>query len=307
MEQFGQGRPTQQRYEGLLSHYMDTFGRQCLNESYRLGNVGVTLMSADQSCGDWSDPPIPELVLTQLKSEALDMTCDFGGGRGRRRMLAGSLVVVPPDFATTFLMDQAHRAEFIALPYHALLTRLDWAGDFGLPTDGNFGWLHTQIAIDPMVSRCMDQLLHEARLGNPHGALGADGMILQLLGALVALRDRGSSSPGRSGLAPWQVKRVTQRIEDNLADDVSLSELAKLVGLSPSYFCRAFARSTGLPPHRWRLKRRIDRACELLAGTNLTVTAIATSLGFATPQHFSALFRDRIGMTPSAYRNERWN
>ena len=54
---------------------------------------------------------------------------------------------------------------------------------------------------------------------------------------------------GRGGLAPWQVRRTTEYLRDNLARDVTLSELAAVAKLSPFHFARAFKASLGMPPH----------------------------------------------------------
>ena len=62
----------------------------------------------------------------------------------------------------------------------------------------------------------------------------------------------------RGGLAPWQLRRARDFINANLARDPSISEVANECGLSASYFCRAFKQATGVPPHRWLIKQRVE-------------------------------------------------
>jgi AraC family transcriptional regulator len=290
-------------FESHLAFYEHAYG-QHIAESHTLGRRGATLMVSEQSAGDWSDAPTPDLVVTRLCTRPIKLTCDIGAGRQRMTMHAGSFVVVPPGYATTFLIDNPHRGEFTAIRFADLLAMVGDVEEAGVPFDGDFGVLHRHVWRDRRCAAAMDALFREARAGAPHGALGADGFVLQLVGALIALRDRRSDET-RSGLAPWRLKRALARLEDDLADDISLAEVAAAAGLSPEHFCRAFARSIGEPPNRYRLGRRIERAKELLAGTTLPVTEIALSLGFATPQHFAAAFKARVGATPSGWRRAR--
>jgi AraC family transcriptional regulator len=105
----------------------------------------------------------------------------------------------------------------------------------------------------------------------------------------------------RGGLAAWQQRTVVAYIEDHLAEPVSLATLAKLVRLSPYYFCRAFKQSFGVPPHRYHTCRRIEHAKMLLAKPAPSVTDIGFTVGFSQTSSFTAAFRKATGQTPTAY------
>jgi AraC family transcriptional regulator len=106
----------------------------------------------------------------------------------------------------------------------------------------------------------------------------------------------------RGGLPGWQQKKLTQYIEEHLAEEVSLASLAGLVQLSPYHFARAFKQSFGVPPHRYLTDRRIERAKSLLAQRQLSVTEIALDVGFSETSSFTAAFRKSTGETPTDYR-----
>ena len=114
----------------------------------------------------------------------------------------------------------------------------------------------------------------------------------------VGLRARLS----RGGLAPWQQKRVAEYIEERVADDIPLATLAELARLSPYHFSRSFKRSFGMPPHKYHANRRIERAKQLLANRELSVTAISLDIGFSDTSTFTAAFHRLTGETPSCYR-----
>ncbi len=88
------------------------------------------------------------------------------------------------------------------------------------------------------------------------------------------------------------------------AQDLALEELAALVSLSAKHFARAFRQSTGTPPHRWLIERRLDRAKAMLVEGDLDLAEIALACGFADQSHFTAAFRKLVGMTPGSYRRE---
>jgi AraC family transcriptional regulator len=99
-----------------------------------------------------------------------------------------------------------------------------------------------------------------------------------------------------------RVRRVTQYIEANLERPLSLVELSSVVRMSPYHFSRLFARSTGVPPHRFVVVRRMEAARALLTTSTTPIAVIARSVGFRTPTHFATMFRSLFGVTPTAYR-----
>jgi AraC family transcriptional regulator len=106
----------------------------------------------------------------------------------------------------------------------------------------------------------------------------------------------------RGGLAAWQERTVVAYIEDHLAEPISLATLAQLARLSPYHFCRAFKQSFGVPPHRFHISQRIERAKALMEKPARSVTDIGLTVGFCEASSFTAAFRRETGLTPSSYR-----
>jgi AraC family transcriptional regulator len=137
-----------------------------------------------------------------------------------------------------------------------------------------------------------------------------DGLYAETLGLLAALelhrlQSRGLPGFARSrigGLSAGQEKLVREFIEDRLADEIRLDDLAGVVRLSRFHFARAFKASLGEPPHRYVMKRRIERAKDLLVRTSLPINDIALATGFRSASQFNRAFKDFVGVTPSTCR-----
>jgi AraC family transcriptional regulator len=157
---------------------------------------------------------------------------------------------------------------------------------------------------DPELWRIAERLKEATQTGSerlPHygEALGV------LLGHELIRWHGGTSGQNgfaRGGLSGRQRKLVTDFIEDHLDQDLRLSALAGLVDLSDYHFARAFKQSVGLPPHRYHIGRRIERAKALLAEPASSVTEVARKVGFADAGSFSAAFRKLTGVSPRDYR-----
>ena len=121
---------------------------------------------------------------------------------------------------------------------------------------------------------------------------------------LVRISAAGHIAEARTngGLAAWQRRKAAAHIEEHLAESISLAALAGLVGLSSCHFCRAFRQSFGMPPQRYQLSLRIERAKLLLARHSASVTDVSYAVGYNDTSAFCTAFRRLTGLTPSAYR-----
>lgn len=115
----------------------------------------------------------------------------------------------------------------------------------------------------------------------------------------------GTSLPAqpKEALAPGTLRRITQRIEEDLARKLTVEELAREAGLSRSHFSRAFQAATGQTPQEFIIYRRVCRARDLLAQDDRSIAEIAAATGFSSQAHLSTAFRKRLDLTPARYRD----
>ncbi|MBW4610051.1 MAG: helix-turn-helix transcriptional regulator [Hassallia sp. WJT32-NPBG1] len=102
-------------------------------------------------------------------------------------------------------------------------------------------------------------------------------------------------------LSSTQIKTVIQLTRTQLATDLNLNQLADVAQVSQYHFARLFKNTTGLAPHQFVLRLRLERAKQLLTTRQLSLTDIAHAVGFFDQSHFTNVFRRAFGVSPKAF------
>ena len=144
----------------------------------------------------------------------------------------------------------------------------------------------------------------EKEAGYPCGRLYFDSLATAVAARLL----RCHSSAARDArqvnarLADRRLRPVLAYIEDHLAQDMSLAELAAVAGMSASHLKTVFREAVGLPVHQYVIRRRIERARALLGEGKLSISQIACETGFAHQSHLARHMRRVLGVSPKALR-----
>jgi AraC-like DNA-binding protein len=167
--------------------------------------------------------------------------------------------------------------------------------------DEKFG----QVFSDPIISRLAMSLLSADDLEEAGARIYAESVADAILTRVVG-RVAAGTSPGRchgrSALLKWRQRRVADFVEANLAEPIRLQDLAEAAGLSRMHFAAQFRAATGLRPHDYVVRRRIERAQDLLRDASIPLAQVALGVGFQTQAHFTTVFRDQVHETPGRWR-----
>ncbi len=176
--------------------------------------------------------------------------------------------------------------------------RLSGADDLEIPTSGYFG--------DPVLAHLVRALAEEAAAGGPNGPAFAQTLAVAVSAHLARryAAEAPTETNGPGGLSTAQLRRVREYVEAHLAADVTLEDMASVAALSPHHFARAFKASVGVPPYRYFMQRRAERARELLLAGRQRVGEVAAALGFSDPSHLTRAFKRQFGVTPSRLLKE---
>jgi AraC family transcriptional regulator len=158
---------------------------------------------------------------------------------------------------------------------------------------------------DMTVEALSRALLDADRVGGSLGQLYADCIGIAIIARLFASANRAVERPRVSALARWRLKRAIDYFEAQIDKPVSLAAVASSAGLTSMHFAAQFRAATGLRPHEYLLRRRIERAQEMLAETGMSLLDIALAVGFQTQAHFTTVFKRYAGQPPRAWRESR--
>ena len=267
------------------------------------------------TCITFAQPwEIPFLVPAEERDEYENYLMERGEGVfsvGERRfpMQKGAVLFLRTDQENRFepeAEDKEFRLLFVtfAVQGHCeAKARLDGAL-------ANAGALLLTPGDDAAVSVCLYELQRAMLLSPGHNApemrLLLGQLVLKLRDGYQNPRDAAEGSiPGRS--AAGYVNKTVSYLQEHYAEEVTLQDLGKAVGLSPRYLSTLYSKRTGCSIWRTLVQIRLDHARRLLMTTDLSITRIAADTGFGTNPYFCRCFRKAEGVSPREYRKKKLN
>ena len=192
---------------------------------------------------------------------------------------AHQMVVVNPNILHTEVSYEAHPLEYIVLGIEGLELRQ--------PDSGEARYCIYSFPEHNDVLNCMQQLLQEMQ----------DRKARLMRTASVSVTESQARFPTNR-----QCATVRQYIEQHYKENLTLDLLAEKASINKYYMAHAFKREYGVSPINFLIACRIREGKRLLGETDLSLSQIATVLGFSSPSYFSQSFRSAEGMSPTEYR-----
>jgi len=257
------------------------------------------MIRLDSDAHEVIDPPTSDLVIgLVLKSKgAASWSWDSARMITAPIRRPGTLGVTPLNAIGRFEVDGPSSVLIVALPFEDLVTRLE--PDLLLRRD--LGLLHDAYTDQP-IARALCQRLWA--LSEHPGAitdLRIDVISEQLVAHLAGPAEFVTLGQTRGGLGALELARIRAAAELEHAD---VSDLAHAASMPVRTFRRRFHATFGIPPHRWLIQLRIERAKAMLASCDAQLCHIAIDLGFANQAHFTETFRRVTGVAPGHFRRE---
>jgi AraC family transcriptional regulator len=267
---------------------------------------------SDEQLGRWSGLHLgyfdanPDIVLN-CNGAVTPLLCMLESGRGMFE-IGGKVLELEPGAAGLFVPDTcAARKRLRCTPGRRIAVELD----LGLPSI--HGLLDDDLVTpklrpdpefyDRELAAVLRAMAAEVAQGCPNGRLLAESLSL---GVMMRLSRTHAAQPitsrERGRLSPSQMNRLDELLELELANDVSLADLAAAAGFSKPHFTRLFKNTVGVSPHRYIMRKRVELARSLLVGSNQPLAEIAVQSGFANQSHMTVAFTRDLGATPGEVR-----
>lgn len=296
---------------GISGSYGDAFGQRFgaktapsfVSRTLSKTEIAVTYLDLPNPTYEMSEPqPLADAYLVSLGFLNFPDYQLFEEGRAVRSapVTAPQVTLYDLRAAPAIIVNQRMVGVHFHLPRGAFNALAD---NSGVPRIGDLHYPRGWGVDDPVIHHLGLSLMPAFQNPEQANRLFIDHVTLAVC-AHVAATYGGmqTTAPRRGGLAPWQLKLATEILNAHLAGDISHAQIAQQCGLSPSHFARSFRVSTGLAPHQWLLRRRVECAKDLLRDRAQPLTAIAFACGFADQSHFTRVFTAISGMPPGEWR-----
>jgi len=218
----------------------------------------------------------------------------FKNENGTFNVCAGELFLIHPDELTYYCADKDSPWKY------------QWVGFKGI----NAGYYLSEISLSrssPVVSisdisvlKNIFDILISIYPTDEFFNLGASGVLSLILHTL--LKEKRVNSNTQKVSASSYINKILSHFEQNYPFHISLNNLGRSMGLERTTLFRIFKKETGLSPKEYLIRFRLNKACELLSKTDLSISEIAQSVGMANSAHFATIFKNRLGDTPREYR-----
>ncbi|MFW5830029.1 MAG: helix-turn-helix domain-containing protein [Planctomycetota bacterium] len=151
------------------------------------------------------------------------------------------------------------------------------------------------------IGRLMRECCAEAARAQPYAALSQSGLLLMIISEILRNRHRVQVAEADNEHLPL-IEEAERFLSEHCHEDLSLRDLAAMAGLSVSHFRRLFTQHLGRSPREHLRYVRIQRAKQLMIGSDLSLGTVASRCGFANVHSFSRAFQAVQGLPPSRWR-----
>ena len=227
-------------------------------------------------------------------------------------MVPNSVVIIKPQKAHKFTVG-SESCELIVL-YFTLTGKKDSGSHASLDDfvdyiedESSGAYVYLKLGKKNDIVYVMNRILRERMKVQVWGDFLSCLLIMELFVLLSrALRQEWEQSAKNRNLKLHELLHIAREyIDNNYAKDLTLSQVAKYIYLSDSYFAHSFKDKFGISPKSYILKTRIEAAKELLENTDLKIADVALSVGFSSQQRFNDIFKKHTEKTPLKYRQEK--
>jgi AraC family transcriptional regulator len=246
-----------------------------------------------------------KISITVRGSDEGLVTCKVGGRWWSARPTTGSIWLKPIGGR----YDEAHirspkvQVIHLSIPNGVFARLMD---DYNLPPVPARSIRYSCAAQDEVINQIGLSVLSEMMSPTAAGRMLVETSSLLLAARLAHSHSETGliRSPIGSvhGLDGGRLRRVLGYIEEHLAEDITVADLANVACLSIFHFTRAFAATTGVPPHRYVSRRRLETAKAMIATGRASLSEIALECRFSSQSSFTRAFQRAMGMTPAEYR-----
>lgn len=268
------------------------------------GKAHFNMLLVESQPHNYMDPALNDTLL--ILPTTVETQCNWSWTINDRKVKTKAevnrMLVVPPNVQSFWEVD-AHRTLLtLCIPNSTFRSVL---GSNCPRQLGQALWsLSADTWEDEYLSAAMRQLWVCTQSQEPIDAIMSEGLVTSIIACMMKKAGIQSAERQPVALPEWRIKKLHSFVHQQLAEDISLEDMADATGLSRRQFSRAFSAQMGETPFRWLNRLRIERAMVMLKETEEHLYCISEACGFSDQSHFSKAFKQAVGVTPAVWRLE---
>ncbi|MEM8801010.1 MAG: AraC family transcriptional regulator [Pseudomonadota bacterium] len=277
---------------------------QFIQHSATLGTRKIGMCDiVNNPAGAYPDPPLSEFSLQIATAGGASGEFDLGARTFHTELSRGTTLLAPPQTACSYVLDNTFSLINLGLPVplfdEAMLA-------FNGAHRPDLEKLHSIAFRDPRIEGMGAEVLRQSRTDRGTDALAVDHAAFGIVALLVDKAGKVTRRPGTpTPLSNAEFARAVELMHDRIEEGVTLTELARLSGRNVYQFSRAFRLRAGVPPYKYLIWLRIERARGMLEATDMPLVEIAYACGFSSQAHMTTVFTNTLSTTPGEFRKNR--
>lgn len=265
---------------------------------HQIKENSLRLSLLTDSPGQVEVPGLRRTIISMHIGPSVYVTCRRGEYRHHGMAVHGDIDIIPADTPSLWEIKETDTALVLSLSPELLQAVAEQ-----LDLDPHRIEIRNRFQVrDAQLENIAWALKAEKESGYPCGRLYFDSLAVSVATRLLCCYSSATLELGKETgrLADRRLRQVLSYIEDHLGHDMPLHDLAAVAGLSVSHFKTLFRQSVGLPAHQYVIRRRVERARNLLSEGKLSISQIAIETGFAHQSHLARHMRRLLGISPKA-------
>ncbi len=223
----------------------------------------------------------------------------FEDGYKLHQLKKGQGFLIFPGKVTYYQADRVNPWSYLWVGFHGLKAEL-YMQNCGLTEDNPVFALKNSRKI----VKCLQNMIEAKKSGSLKEAR-LTGLLYLFISYLIEELSTEQHKNEKKSVGQEHISKAIDFISKNFSRKISVSDISDFLGLHRSYLYTIFKNKLDMSPQDYLIKYRINRACRLMENHQLTIGDIARSVGYRDPFVFSRIFKKKMGISPSKYRNSR--
>ncbi len=247
---------------------------------------------------------VDSLLIVMALDGDLRGTLRIGNQTSEIFLQPGFIFCLPPDISFEVSICTHARVISIYIPKDMLK---DIAFEFSVLTNTLFNLNYNFHIVDDFLESFINSINNALYSGEQFSAFEVQYVARAIVARMIAKYSTRASDDlnADAGLSYPVLQKVFAFIDDNLHQRISAEQLAPLASVGGAQFSRLFKRATDVTLHQYIIKRRVDKARNLLADTTMPIIEIAQECGFADQVHLTRFFGRIMGVSPAQFRKKQ--